>query len=93
MSKRTIDEIGVASDFKGEHVRFNDSEEVKLTTPDSPISNPSTNESDSDKEKFGRKPRKKSRVSLGSGGFAASETRGRTEVGPQVEHASAYVLF
>lgn len=92
MSKRTIDKIGAASDFKGRHVRF-DQEEVKLTTPDSPISNPSTNESDSDKEKFGRKPRKKSRVSLGSGGFAASETRGRTEVGPQVEHASAYVLF
>ena len=90
MSKRTIEKIGAASDFKGRHVKFEEVDSAsEAKAPDSPSSNPSTNESDSSEDKLGGRPKKKARVSLESGGFAASEVRGRSAVGPQVEHVSA----
>ena len=95
--KRKIDKDFVASDFLGKRKKFED--ELSDTENDDKqilalsLQSPSTKSSGSSEEKIGGRPTKRSRVSLGSGGFAATEQRGRTEVGPQVEHASAYVLF
>ena len=62
MKKRTIDNIGAASDFKGKHIKFDEeeiaSEEVELIMPNSPASNPSTSESHSSEEHIGGIPTK-----------------------------------
>ncbi len=52
----------------------------------------STESSEKDTGELRRGTTARSKVSMG-GGIGTPDQRGRTEVGPQVEHASAYVLF
>ena len=54
--------------------------------------NQSTGSSEKEARELRRGPKAAAKVSVG-GGVKAPDQRGRTEVGPQVEHASAYVLF
>ncbi len=61
-----------------------------ITTQDS--DNKSTGSSEKDIGELRRGTKARSKVSMG-GGVGTPDQRGRTEVGPQVEHASAYVLF
>lgn len=88
MKRTTINQYGIDTNFKGKHTTEFELEEIDEGVLSD---HPSTVESDSNDEKLSGRPRKKSRISIGGSGFAPSSDRGRTKVGPQVEHVSGYL--